>query len=68
MLLCRMPVTPAQARELALKLRAETGPEQEMLLRLVDRYCDGWPDLKEEDVENILLAELAGLGELPLEL
>ena len=60
-----MPATPAQARKLALKLRPERGPERGVLMDLIDAHRGGWPDLEEEDVEHMMQATLAGLGELP---
>ena len=32
---------------------------------MVGDYREGWPDLEEEDVEHMMQATLAGLGELP---
>ena len=63
-----MPVTPAQALKLAVKLRPDIGPEQGVLLLWIEEHREGWADLEEEDIKSRMLAKLAGLGELLLKL
>ena len=56
-----MPVTPAQAVKLALELRPEVGPEQEMLLNWAPQHREGWPDCEEANIQSMMLAKLGEL-------
>ena len=62
-----MPVTIAQAYQLAVKLKPEGGPEQGALLYWIDKHSRvmpaGWSNLEEEQVKSMLQFVSAKSGE-----